>query len=78
MMKHDTAQDVHLKPACAHLRHKLMYADERHQVRGMVDDNSDTRIFFCAQSGDCLGPDQEASCPSSCNAGRACFEPGRP
>lgn len=58
---------------CAHLRHKMMYCDERHAQRGIVDDSSDTRVFFCVKTGDALGPDAEAAGPRLCDASRACF-----
>ena len=46
---------VKLEKACAHIRHKLMYSETSHAVRGMVDDSSDTRVFFCVKTFEALG-----------------------
>ncbi len=73
-MHGETEQRMNLKVTCLHLRHKLMYCDERHEQRGLVDDSSDTRVFFCVNTGDALGPDAEAVGPECCNASRACFK----
>jgi len=64
---------VNLKPACLHLRHKLMWVDARQSIPGMVDDSSDTRIFFCMKSHEQLGPDGEAVGPKRCTAERTCY-----
>jgi hypothetical protein len=56
-----------------HLRHKLMYVDERHAQRGMVDVNSDTRVYWCARTQEALGPDQQHVAPDVCSNGRACY-----
>ena len=72
----DDAGPVTLRASCLHIRHKLMYSDERHAVRGMVDDSSDTRVFFCARTFEGLGPDQEPVAPRACVPGRSCFCPG--
>ncbi len=66
---------VVLKPTCIHLRHKLMYCDERQATPGLVDDSSDTRIFQCMQSHECFGPDEQGVNPSDCQPSRTCFEP---
>lgn len=70
-------QDIplNLRPACRNLRHKLMYCDERHERVGVVDDSSDTRVFFCVKTGDALGPDAEAAHPDCCDASRTCYLP---
>ncbi|MEZ6233279.1 MAG: hypothetical protein R3B68_03730 [Phycisphaerales bacterium] len=65
---------VLLKPACLCLRHKMMYADERQAEPGMVDDSSDTRVYFCVKSQDSLGPDGKAVHPSECTGARGCFK----
>ncbi len=65
-----------LKPCCLHMRHKLMYVDERHQSPGQVDDSSDTRVFFCVQTQDALGPDSDPVSPDECGAARSCYCPG--
>lgn len=70
MPEDDTVQ---LTVACKSLRHKLMYVDERHARRGVVDDSSDTRVFFCVRSGDSLGPDGEPVSPSECATSRSCY-----
>ena len=66
---------IELQPACRHLRHKLMYVDERHATPGLVDDSSDTRVFFCVLSQDPVGDDGEPVSPSDCVPGRACYCP---
>lgn len=64
---------VKLEVTCLSLRHKLMYVDERHRQRGMTDDSSQTRIFWCSRTQDSLGPDGEAVSPRDCGDGRACY-----
>lgn len=64
---------VKLRITCMHLRHKLMYVDERHAQRGMVDVNSDTRVYWCAKTQEALGPDQQHVAPDVCSNGRACY-----
>lgn len=64
---------VKLQISCLNLRHKLMYVDERHAVRGMVDDSSKTRIFWCSKTQAVLGPDGEPVSPTECSAGRSCY-----
>ena len=65
---------ISLRPACLCLRHKLMYVDERQASPGMVDDSSDTRVYFCTKSQDSLGPDAKPVHPHDCAAGRSCFK----
>lgn len=67
--------DVPLKlvPCCQHLRHKLMYCDPRQAVPGMVDGESDTRVYLCAKTQEVLGPDDRPVAPGECGSGRACF-----
>lgn len=67
--------DVPLKmiPACLHLRHKLMYCDDQHMVIGMVNDESTTRVFFCSQTGDSLGPDDRSVGSKLCCNSRGCY-----
>lgn len=67
---------VQLRPACYCIRHKLMYVDERQSVRGMVDDQSDTRIFFCGKSQESLGPDGQPVSPRDCVPSRGCYKTG--
>ena len=62
-----------LRPACRYLRHKMMYVDERHGRVGLVDDSSDTRVFFCVLSQDALGPDGAPVSPGDCTPARGCF-----
>ncbi len=49
------AEPPNLKVACVHLRHKLMYCDDRHATPGLVDDSSGTRTFYRVQT-------QQAAC----------------
>ena len=65
--------ELKLKPCCEHLRHKMMFCDERHDVPGMVDDSSDTRIFFCALTQESLGPGDVDVSPTSCIKQRNCY-----
>ena len=64
---------VKLQQACIHLRHKLMYVDDRQATPGRVDDSSDTRVFFCEHTCEVLGKDGEPVGPKYCQAGRGCF-----
>lgn len=64
---------VQLKVACMNLRHKLMYVDQRQSTPGLVDDSSDTRIFFCTATQDSLGPDSEPVTARACHPGRPCY-----
>lgn len=64
---------VRLRITCMNLRHKLMYVDERHSQRGMVDSNSDTRVFWCVKTQDPLGPDNQSVGPDACSSSRACY-----
>lgn len=68
-----TIRPVKLQASCLKLRHKLMYVDDRQSIPGLVDDSSDTRIFFCVKSQESLGPDGEAVSPRDCVAGRGCY-----
>lgn len=73
-------QDRPLKliPTCTNLRHKEMYTDDRQAVPGLVDDQSNTRIFWCLHTMDPLGPDSEPVTPRLCAPGRTCFAPVDP
>lgn len=66
-------QPLNLRPACLHLRHKLMYIDDRHMRIGVVDTDSDTRIYLCNQTGEPLGPDSDIVTPKACCPGRICY-----
>ncbi|MHC4414705.1 MAG: hypothetical protein ACYS0G_05420 [Planctomycetota bacterium] len=72
----DDQRPVKLQVSCRHIRHKLMYVDERQTVPGLVDDSSDTRVFFCVKTQESLGPDSEPVSPDDCVAGRSCFRRG--
>ena len=72
-----TEDAINLRPACMHLRHKLVYVDDRHARMGEVDDSSDTRVFFCVLSQDALGPDNAPVSPTECTPDRPCFCKGR-
>ncbi len=67
------ANPIHLKACCDHLRHKMMYVDDRQSVRGLVDDSSDTRIYFCIKSQESLGPDGKPVHPTDCTPDRPCY-----
>ncbi len=64
---------VKLEKCCAHIRHKLMYSEQSHMARGMVDDSSDTRVFFCIKTFEGLGPDDQPVSPGACAPGRSCY-----
>ena len=64
---------VKLRTTCMNLRHKLMYIDERHTQRGLVDVNSDTRVYWCSRTQESLGPDNRPVEPGGCSNGRACY-----
>jgi hypothetical protein len=64
---------VRLRVTCMHLRHKLMYCDDRHAQRGLVDVNSDTRVFLCAKTQEVLGPDDRPVGVAECSHGRTCY-----
>lgn len=66
-------RDVHLQVACRSLRHKLMYVDERQSTPGLVDDSSDTRVFWCVRTQEVLGPDGEPVSPTDCDRARSCY-----
>ncbi len=68
-------QPIRLQPSCVHIRHKLMYSEKRHAVRGMVDDSDDTRVFFCIKTFEGLGPDDESVGPQDCGPRRSCYCP---
>ena len=70
----DELKPVKLQVTCIHMRHKLMYVDERHAQIGMVDTDSDTRVYLCAKTEDALGPDNEATHPDVCKPDRGCYE----
>ncbi len=62
-----------LQPCCLHLRHKMMYCDQRQSTPGLVDDQSDTRIFLCQRTHEVLGPDDQPVSPRDCSTSRACY-----
>ncbi len=72
-----TDEAFKLVPACLYLRHKMMYVEDRHSRIGMVDDSSDTRVFFCTLTGEPLGPDVAPVSPTECTPDRRCFCKGR-
>lgn len=70
-----TERPLNLRPCCLNLRHKMMYVDPRQAAPGMVDDGSDTRVFWCHATQHALGPDDQRASPSACGSpGRACFQ----
>lgn len=68
-------QDKPLKliPTCVKLRHKMMYVDDAQARPGAVDDQSDTRVFWCMVTMDSLGPDDQPVAPDTCADRRTCF-----
>jgi hypothetical protein len=56
------------------LRHKMMYCDPRQATPGLVDDQSDTRVYTCALSQEVLGPDGRPVSPATCSAARSCYK----
>lgn len=72
-MSPDINDPIHLQVTCLNLRHKMMYVDERQRTPGLVDDSSDTRIFFCTKTQDSLGPDGEPVSPTDCDGSRDCY-----
>jgi len=74
-LHHD--RPVKLQVSCLHIRHKLMYVDERHAQRGMIDNSSETRVFWCSKTQESLGPDGEAVSVDECAPSRSCYCSGR-
>jgi hypothetical protein len=64
---------IHLKPCCMHVRHKMMYVDPAQATPGLVDDNSDTRVYLCVLTQEVLGPDGKLVTPGNCSPGRSCY-----
>ena len=64
---------LRLQPCCLSLRHKMMYCDERQATPGLVDAQSDTRVYFCVKSQASLGPDNQPVHPAECTSGRGCY-----
>lgn len=60
------------RPCCVHLRCKSMYyrPDER---PGLLH-SSDRQVYWCGQTLEPLGPDDQSVAPSLCGAARGCFE----
>ena len=65
-----------LKPACVHLRHKMMYCDARQETPGLVSDASQSTVFFCTKTFESLGPDDEPVSPEDCGTDRPCHKAG--
>lgn len=64
---------LQLRPCCLNLRHKMMYCDPRQATPGLVDANSDTRVYFCIKSHESLGPDGRVVHPEDCTSSRTCY-----
>jgi hypothetical protein len=73
MREDEEGMPLRLKVCCQHLRHKMMYVDDRQSIRGFVDDSSDTRIYFCIKSQESLGPDGQPVHPCDCTPDRPCY-----
>lgn len=65
-----------LVPSCLHLRHKMMYVDDRQSLPGTVDDRSTTRVYWCTRTMDQLGPDGRVVNTKTCCSSRSCFACG--
>ena len=72
----ETDPTVHLDlvETCVNLSHKNMYVMLEHMHRGLVDDSSTTRCFWCVVSQDERGPDRQGVTPGDCSRGRPCHE----
>ena len=70
----DEPTRLKLIETCVNLRHKNMYVMTEHMHRGLVDDSSSTRCFWCVLSQDERGPDRKGVAPDTCSGGRGCFE----
>ena len=68
----DELEPLKLKPTCLNVRHKMMYLDSRQQTPGLVDDSTDTRVFWCLKTHDALGPDGKPVSPDECGTSREC------
>jgi len=64
---------LNLKQCCLNVRHKLMYVDPAHATPGIVDDNSESRVYLCVLTQEVLGPDGKLVTPSNCSPGRSCY-----
>ncbi len=62
-----------LRHVCMKLRHQHMYTDPAHATRGLVDDSSPVRIYFCTNTYDALGPDSVPVHPDDCQPDRGCY-----
>lgn len=58
---------------CLNLRHKMMFLDSSQSTPGMVDDSSDTRVFWCTKTQEVLGPDGLPVSPGECATMRECY-----
>jgi hypothetical protein len=77
-MKRDVPLDIRglplsKKACCLNVRHKLMYVDPAHDTPGLVDDNSDSRVYVCTLTQEVSGPDGKLVTPSNCSPGRSCY-----
>lgn len=68
---------IHLEVSCAHIRHKMMFCDDRHAHFGRVDTTpNDSRVFYCAKTQDALGPDNNPVSVAECDPSRPCYRRG--
>jgi len=62
-----------LRITCQHMRHKLMYISSDYGVPGMVEMDSETRVYWCTKTQEVLGPDNLPVGPGDCSNGRSCY-----
>jgi hypothetical protein len=68
---------IRLAVACRHMRHKMMFCDDRHAHVGRVDvSEGHSHVFYCSKTQDSLGPDNEAVSVSECSPERGCYRDG--
>lgn len=65
---------IRLEVACLHMRHKMMFCDERHAEFGRVDTNPQRHhVLYCTKTQDALGPDNNPVSLGECAPGRRCY-----
>jgi hypothetical protein len=67
---------IKLEVTCLHMRHKMMFCDERHAEFGRVDTNPERHhVFYCSKTQESLGPDNNPVSVAECCPSRACYRP---
>ena len=65
---------IRLEVACRHMRHKMMFCDDRHAQVGRVDASGEhSHVYYCAKTQDSLGPDNEPVSMVECSPERGCY-----